>query len=223
MQSQRSTGNPEATEANPANDITVLHLDDWLLVVDKPAGLLSVPGRLPEHKDCLTTRLQVSYPDALNVHRLDQVTSGLMVFARDGATHRALSDAFARREVDKTYVALVEGIVAQDEGRIELPLICDWPNRPRQVVDHLNGKAAITDWRVIERDVAAGCTRVALHPRTGRSHQLRVHMAELGHPIVGDTFYGAGAAPRVCLHATRLGLVHPASGAYVEWQSPPAF
>lgn len=223
MPTQRSAYDLQEPEAAVANAIKVLHVDNRLLVVEKPAGLLSVPGRLPQHKDCLTTRLQVRYPDALNVHRLDQVTSGLMVFARDPATHRGLSDAFARREVDKTYIALVEGIVAQDEGRIELPLICDWPNRPRQVVDHAIGKPAITDWRVLERDVAAGCTRVSLHPRTGRSHQLRVHMAELGHPIVGDVFYGAKASSRVCLHATQLRLVHPANHQYAEWQSPPPF
>ena len=146
-----------------------------------------------------------------------------MVFARDPETHRRLSAAFAARAVDKTYEAWVEGHVEGEKGRIELPLICDWPNRPRQVVDHASGKPAITEWQVLVRDDAAGQTRVALHPLTGRSHQLRVHMAEMGHPIAGDTFYGAAPAPRTCLHASGLGFVHPGTGTACVWHSPAPF
>lgn len=201
-----------------------VHFEDaTLLVVEKPAGLLSVPGRLPEHRDCVITRLQRQYPDALTVHRLDQVTSGLMVFARDAKTHRELSDAFAARHIDKTYEAWVEGIVEGEGGRIDLPLICDWPNRPRQVVDHAIGKPALTEWRVIERDRGNNRTRVVLHPLTGRSHQLRVHMASLGHPITGDAFYGAAPTERVCLHASALGFAHPLTGERLETRSPAPF
>ena len=206
-----------------ADAVRVLHEDAWLLVVEKPEGMLSVPGRLPENRDSVASRVQLRYPGALIVHRLDQVTSGLMLMARDVATHRALSVAFAARNIDKRYEALVEGFVDGESGDIDLPLIADWPNRPRQKVDHEIGKPSRTLWRVMLRDEATSQTRLALEPVTGRSHQLRVHLAETGHPIVGDTFYGATPAARVCLHAAWLGLNHPATGQPVEFSSPPPF
>lgn len=213
---------------SPMASIPVHHADDHLLIVEKPAGLLSVPGRLPELHDCLIARIQIEYPDALTVHRLDQVTSGLVVIARGAAMQRALSMQFERREVEKRYEALVEGLVfggdaADDAGEIDLPLIRDWPNRPRQKVDHDAGKPSLTRWRVLARDVAASRTRLMLEPVTGRSHQLRVHLASIGHPIVGDDFYGAAPAARVCLHAARLGFAHPSTGVWQAWESPAPF
>jgi tRNA pseudouridine32 synthase/23S rRNA pseudouridine746 synthase len=208
---------------SPMHSITLHHADEHLLVVEKPAGLLSVPGRLPELRDCLIARVQVDFPDALTVHRLDQVTSGLVVIARGATMQRALSMQFERRQVAKGYEALVEGLLREDAGEIDLPLICDWPNRPRQKVDHAIGKLSLTRWRVLARDPAASTTRLALEPVTGRSHQLRVHLASIGHPIVGDAFYGAAPAGRVCLHAGRLGLAHPATGARHDWVSPAPF
>lgn len=201
---------------NDVGGIPVLHLDKHLLIVDKPAGLLSVPGRGEDKQDCVLTRLQQHYPKAMAVHRLDQVTSGVLLFARNAAMQRAMSVAFQYRRVDKTYQALVEGIVEQDAGRIDLSLAADWPNRPRQKVDPVDGKPAITDWQVIARDMQARRTRMALHPVTGRSHQLRVHMMALGHVIVGDVFYGAQPAARTMLHAARLVFAHPATGEPVD-------
>lgn len=206
-----------------APGIAIHHVDDHLLVVDKPAGLLSVPGRSPDNRDCLISRLQADFPDALTVHRLDQVTSGLVVFARGAEIQRALSMTFERRAVEKRYEALVEGLVAADDGDIDLPLICDWPNRPRQKVDFDIGKPSLTRWRVLARDARTARTRLALEPLTGRTHQLRVHLASIGHPIVGDAFYGASPAARVCLHAARLAFAHPATGAWCEWVSAALF
>lgn len=196
----------------PIPDIPLLYLDAHLLVVDKPAGLLAVPGRLPEHQDSVALRVQQSFPDARIVHRLDQVTSGLMVMARDACTHRELSRGFAAREIDKRYEAWVEGVLDDEDGEIDLPLRCDWDNRPRQMVDHAQGKPSLTRWRVRNRCTQSRRTRLELQPVTGRSHQLRVHLASLGHPIVGDVFYGARLAPRTCLHAKRIGFIHPATG-----------
>lgn len=203
--------------------LTFHHADDHLLVVEKPAGLLSVPGRSPELADCLIARVQADHPDALTVHRLDQVTSGLVLIARGAAMQRALSMQFEQRLMAKGYEALVEGLVSADAGEIDLPLIRDWPNRPRQKVDHDAGKPSLTRWRVLARDATATRTRLALAPVTGRTHQLRVHLASIGHPIVGDDFYGAASAARVCLHAGRLGFAHPATGAWCEWVSPAPF
>ena len=202
----------------------VLHyIDADVLVSEKPAGLLSVPGRAVENQDCLTTRLQALYPDALTVHRLDQATSGLMVHARGKAMQAALSAQFRQRRVGKRYEALVQGVVSGESGEIDLPLLCDWPNRPRQKVDREHGKPALTRWRVLARDAAAQCSRVELEPVTGRSHQLRVHLASLGYPIVGDALYGARPAPRLCLHARWLAFAHPRSGAALEFVSPCPF
>ena len=211
----------------PLSPPAVLYVDAALIIVNKAAGLLSVPGRLPENQDNLTSRLQALYADALNVHRLDQVTSGLMVYARSKAAQAALSRQFAQRKISKRYTALVQGHVASDSGEVNLPLICDWPRRPRQIVHHELGKAAHTRWQVLAHEQLAqqgsACTRMALEPITGRSHQLRVHMAEIGHPIVGDDFYGAAPASRVMLHASYLRLEHPDTGQTLEWSCPADF
>ena len=203
---------------------SVIYRDDHILVAEKPAGLLSVPGRLPENKDCLISRLQVAYPNALTVHRLDMATSGLMVFARGPEAHRTLSKAFADRQVSKRYIAVVAGNLT-GEGEVDLPLITDWPNRPRQMVDHKIGKPSLTRWRVLAQ--GEGTTRVELEPVTGRSHQLRVHMMAIGHPIVGDVFYAPpdveALSPRLWLHAARLSLPHPVSGESMDFQSAAPF
>ncbi len=204
-------------------DIALHHIDDALLVAEKPAGLLSVPGRLPENQDCLVSRLQAMHADVLTVHRLDQVTSGLMLYARGREMQAALSAQFERRRIGKRYEAVVEGVIEDDGGEIALPLVCDWPNRPKQKVDHAHGKPALTRWRVLARDAAARRTRVELEPVTGRSHQLRLHMASLGHPIVGDVLYGAAPAARVHLHACRLAFVHPLTGEAMAFASPCPF
>ncbi|MFT4077324.1 MAG: pseudouridine synthase [Asticcacaulis sp.] len=195
-----------------------------MLVAEKPAGLLSVPGRLPENKDCLITRLQADYPDALTVHRLDMATSGLMVFARGAEAHRTLSKAFADRHVSKCYIAVVAGAL-EGEGEVDLPLITDWPNRPRQMIDHEIGKPSLTRWRALES--GQGTTRVELEPVTGRSHQLRVHMMAIGHPILGDVFYAPPEieclSPRLLLHAERLSLPHPVTGDRMDFHSEAPF
>lgn len=195
-----------------------------MLVAEKPAGLLSVPGRLPENKDCLVTRLQADYPDALTVHRLDMATSGLMVFARGAEAHRTLSKAFADRRVSKRYIAVVAGRL-EGHGEVDLPLVTDWPNRPRQMVDHEVGKPSLTRWQVLAHEGAT--TRVELEPVTGRSHQLRVHMMAISHPIVGDVFYAPpdieALSPRLLLHAERLSLPHPVSGELMNFRSPAPF
>lgn len=195
-----------------------LHVDDQLLVFDKPAGLLAVPGR--HEPDCLAARAQALWPDALIVHRLDQATSGLLVMARGAEAQRRLSADFAERRVHKHYVAMVEGLLPADAGEIALPLAADWPNRPRQVVDADRGKASLTRWRVLAREAAT--TRLELEPVTGRSHQLRVHLQAIGHPIVGDALYGR-PGPRLLLHATRLALPHPYDGRPVAFDSHPPF
>lgn len=205
----------------------LVHVDDALIAADKPADLLSVPGRGPENADCLAVRLQAVYADALIVHRLDMATSGLIVFGRGAEVQRVLSIAFAERRVAKTYVAVVDGLLNEDAGEIDLPLIADWPNRPRQMVDSVRGKPSQTRWRVLARDAERGRTRVELEPITGRSHQLRVHLQAIGHPILGDTLYApptsAEAAPRLLLHAARLQLLHPIDGRELDLRSAPPF
>ncbi|WP_305805548.1 RluA family pseudouridine synthase [Stenotrophomonas sp. YIM B06876] len=211
--------------AGMRSDGFIHYLDAHLLVVEKPAGLLSVPGRLPENRDCVVSRLQASHPEVLTVHRLDQVTSGLMLYARGKAMQVALSVLFEQRQVTKRYQALVCGVIDADSGEIALPLTRDWPNRPRQKVDHQTGKPSLTRWWVVERDQANRQTRLELEPVTGRTHQLRVHLASIGHPIIGDVFYGADAdvAGRVCLHARRLAFTHPATAQAMAFESPPPF
>ncbi len=199
------------------------YIDEALLVAEKPAGLLSVPGRSAENQDCVVARLQAVYADALTVHRLDQVTSGLLLHARGKDMQVALSMQFEKREVGKRYEAIVQGLLEGDAGEVDLPLIVDWPNRPKQMVDHERGKPALTRWRVLSRDIAAQRTRVELEPVTGRSHQLRLHMASLGHPIVGDVLYGAVAAQRVHLHARELRFTHPVTGETLAFESATPF
>ncbi len=190
---------------------TCLYEDRDLVAADKPAGLLAVPGRGDGGSDCLAARVAADVPDALVVHRLDQATSGVMLFGRGAAAQRALSMAFAARRVHKRYEAIVHGLVAGDGGLIDLPLSADWPHRPRQQVDRLRGKPSQTRWRVLRRDAASRTTRLELEPITGRSHQLRVHLAASGHPIVGDTLYAPPPhdASRLLLHACELRLPHP--------------
>jgi tRNA pseudouridine32 synthase/23S rRNA pseudouridine746 synthase len=204
----------------------IVHADDTLVVIDKPAGLLAVPGRGAAKADCAAARVQQQYPDTRVVHRLDMATSGLMLFARGADAQRSLSRAFAAREVHKTYLAVVHGLLADDVGEITLPLGADWPQRPRQRVDALAGKPALTHWRVFARDAAAGRTRVELIPHTGRTHQLRVHLAAIGHAIVGDALYAAPDAQhaaRLHLHAWRLALRHPRDGAALNFEAPAPF
>lgn len=201
----------DAAYAPPDTPLEVIHRDHALLVVMKPAGLLSVPGKGPDLADCLISRVQGAFPEALLVHRLDRDTSGVIVFALTPAAQRHLGLQFERRHVRKTYVARVWGQLAEDSGAVDLPLAVDWPNRPRQKVDFEHGRAAQTDWRVVRRE-PDGTTRLRLYPHTGRSHQLRVHLAELGHPIIGDPLYATGPArdaPRLMLHAESLRLRHP--------------
>ncbi|MFT6696961.1 MAG: tRNA pseudouridine32 synthase/23S rRNA pseudouridine746 synthase, partial [Paracoccaceae bacterium] len=182
-------------------------------------------GKAAEHADCLETRVKTAYPTALLVHRLDMDTSGIMVFAMNKPAQRHLGLQFERRHIDKTYIAEVFGKVKEDEGEVKLPLIVDWPNRPLQKVCFDTGKAAQTVWQVVGR--ADLRTRVRLTPRTGRSHQLRVHMRELEHPILGDRFYSSGdalkAADRLMLHSESLSFYHPTGGARVKFQSPCPF
>ena len=196
--------------------LKLLHIDAALLVVAKPAGMLSVPGLHEGLHDNLTTHVQALHADARVVHRLDQATSGLMLFARGAAMQRALSMAFEARQVQKHYVAIVWGQVDGDAGSIDAPLIADWPNRPRQRVDLQHRKPALTHWRVLERVLkgSAHTTRLELQPITGRTHQLRVHLQSIGHAIVGDALYAPDAphepgSARLMLHATRIALIHP--------------
>jgi tRNA pseudouridine32 synthase/23S rRNA pseudouridine746 synthase len=201
--------------------LTLLYEDAMLLAADKPAGLLAVPGRGAAKQDCLWSRVAQRHADALIVHRLDQATSGVMVFGRGAAAQRALSIAFEQRVVAKRYEAVVHGLAEADEGTIALPLAADWPNRPRQIVSAVAGKPSTTRWRVLARDAAMARTRLCLEPLTGRTHQLRVHLAAIGHPIVGDTLYGApdDQAPRLLLHAFELRLPHPGEGRMIALRS----
>ncbi len=207
--------------------VAVLFADEHLVVLDKPAGLLSVPGRGEAGADCLLARALVQWPGLQVVHRLDMATSGLIVFARHGALQRQLSRAFAERRVDKGYEAVVAGLLTDEAGCIDLPLAADWPRRPRQQVDPRHGKPSTTSWRVLQRDAASSTSRLALAPLTGRTHQLRVHLMAIGHPIVGDALYAPpevlGAAPRLLLHATTLSFDHPATGTRVDFHSPAPF
>lgn len=202
----------------------MIHADTHLLVVEKPSGLLSVPAKPPGPQDCVEARLRADFPAVRLVHRLDLETSGVMVFALTALAQRHLGWQFERRQVRKRYVARAAGRVEGESGRIALPLACDWPNRPRQKVS-TDGKPAATDWEVIGREAEA--TRLRLRPATGRSHQIRVHLAALGHPILGDPFYAPAevfaAAGRLQLHAEAIAFRHPEGGAWVEFASPPPF
>ena len=208
----------------PDLPLPVIHEDPDFVIVDKPAGLLSVPGRGADRADCLIARLRAVWPEILLVHRLDLDTSGVMVFARNKPAQGTISQQFEKRIVGKDYVARLAGLVGPNQGRVDLPLIVDWPNRPRQHVNHETGRPAQTDWQVIARGQDE--TRMRLIPLTGRSHQLRVHMAEIGHPILGDPLYASGAArahPRLMLHAETLTLRHPQTDAALTFTAPVPF
>lgn len=213
-----------ATAYHPPSDdgVPLLYLDEDLVIAEKPSGLLSAPGRGADKADCLIARLHRLHPELLLVHRLDMDTSGLLILARHPRAQRELSRLFRERQVDKRYEAVVSGRVAADQGEIDLPLICDWPRRPRQKVDLATGKPSQTRFRVLRRDSAPFTTRLELEPVTGRSHQLRVHCLALGHPIVGDSLYGT-AATRLLLHASHLAFPHPCSGAAMAFASPTPF
>jgi tRNA pseudouridine32 synthase / 23S rRNA pseudouridine746 synthase len=207
----------------PDTPLQILHEDAQLLVLDKPAGLLSVPGKLEGRQDCLLTRLQAARWDALLVHRLDCDTSGVILFARTKQAQGFLGQEFEHRRAQKTYIARVHGQIAGDHGTIDLPLGSDWDYRPRQKVTP-DGRSAQTDWQVTSRSDTE--TRVRLTPHTGRSHQLRVHLLALGHPILGDQIYAPETSdqyPRLMLHAETLGLHHPATGEWVSFTSPAPF
>jgi tRNA pseudouridine32 synthase / 23S rRNA pseudouridine746 synthase len=214
----------DAAYAPPDEPLRLIHADHAIVLVDKPAGLLTVPGKGEELADCLISRLHSVYPDALLVHRLDRDTSGVIVFALTRHAQRELSAQFEARKTRKAYRARLWGRLEPKEGTVDLPLIVDWPNRPLQHVDHENGKPAQTDWKVLgyEGDI----TRVRLSPLTGRSHQLRVHMQALGHPILGDPLYATGPArafPRLMLHAESLRINHPETGRGMTFTAPVPF
>ena len=220
------------TTADLPLNLRCLHADDALLVLVKPAGLLSVPGRGADKQDCASARAQQQWPGALVVHRLDMATSGLLLMARTPDVQRALGHAFAQREVEKHYQAIVQGCMSAPEsqggwGDIELPIAADWERRPLRVIDHERGKASHTRWRVLAMDEAAQTTRLELSPITGRTHQLRLHLAAIGHAILGDALYAdtttQARAPRLLLHATRLAFTHPTNGAWVQFALPPDF
>lgn len=203
----------------------LVYVDEHLVVLDKPSGLLAVPGRGEDKQDCLSTRAQRLWPDALVVHRLDMATSGLFLMGRGIHMQRVLGRAFAERRVDKRYVAVVDGRMDGASGVIELPIAADWPNRPLQKVDAAAGRPSATRWRVLQ--ASADSTRLELEPVTGRTHQLRVHLQAVGHPILGDALYAPPAvrerAPRLLLHACALRLAHPASGEPLAFDSAPPF
>ena len=213
----------EFTYNPPDVPLKVLYQDAAVIVVDKPAGLLSVPGKTEGRADCLQSRLRAAHWDTLLVHRLDCDTSGVMIFARTKAAQGFLGQEFEQRRAKKTYIARVAGEMKADNGTVDLPLGTDWPNRPRQKVDNEAGRPAVTDWQVIAR--GAGETRLRLTPKTGRSHQLRVHMLELGHPILGDPIYSEDATlfSRLMLHAEILSLNHPVTKAWISFSSPCPF
>ncbi|MBT9540769.1 pseudouridine synthase [Thiobacillus sp.] len=214
----------------PRQAIEPLYVDDTLLIFDKPGGLLAVPGRGADKQDCLSARVQVRYSDALIVHRLDMATSGLMVMARGAAAQRALSQAFAARAVSKRYIAVAAGRLEASPGEwgvIDLPIIVDWPNRPLRIVDHQHGKPSLTRWRVLGYEADGSATRVELEPVTGRSHQLRLHLRALGHPILGDALYAPpevqARAGRLLLHAAALEFAHPLTGEAMRFTSAVPF
>jgi tRNA pseudouridine32 synthase/23S rRNA pseudouridine746 synthase len=201
--------------------LCIVHVDDALIVLNKPSGLLSVPGRGADKADNLASRVQAQFADALIVHRLDMATSGLLIMARGALMQSALSRMFMQRQVRKRYVAVVAGLVTPGAGEIDLPLIADWPNRPLQKVDHEHGKPSLTRYRVLQHKNVQNTTSLELEPITGRSHQLRVHLRELGHPILGDLLYAPpdvqARASRLLLHASELALTHPQTRVAMHW------
>jgi len=217
------------TEDFAALPLEVVHADDAIVVLNKPSGLLTVPGRGPEKQDCLSKRVQSRYPDALIVHRLDRDTSGLVVFARGLPAQRALNLAFEQRRVDKRYTAVVTGQLPMDDQwhEINLPMLVDWPNRPKRTINHAEGQSALTRWRCTAVNAVDNTSRVELEPVTGRTHQLRVHMQAIGHPMVGDTLYAPpdvqAQSNRLLLHSGMLSFPHPVSGVVHEYTATPAF
>lgn len=217
------------TEDFAALPLEVVHADHAILVLNKPSGLLTVPGRGPEKQDCLSKRVQSRYPDALIVHRLDRDTSGLVVFARGLPAQRALNLAFEQRRVDKRYTAVVTGQMPMDDQwhEINLPMLVDWPNRPKRTINHVEGQSALTRWRCTAVNAVDNTSRVELEPVTGRTHQLRVHMQAIGHPMVGDTLYAPpdvqAQSNRLLLHSGMLSFPHPVSGVVHEYTATPAF
>ncbi len=210
--------------APPDTPLDILYEDAHLLVANKPAGLLSVPGKGPHLGDCLLSRLKAVFPETLLVHRLDRDTSGVMVFARTPHAQRHLGLQFEKRMTRKTYVARVWGVPSEKSGTIDLPLIVDWPNRPRQMVCHETGKPALTDWKRVK--IEGETARLRLWPKTGRSHQLRVHCMAIGHPILGDPLYATGPArafDRMMLHSEELRLKNPEGGHSMKFRSPAPF
>jgi len=210
--------------------IDIIYQDNDFIVLNKASGILSVPGRLPEHQDCLQNRVKRILPTATIVHRLDMATSGLMIMALNKPAHVAISRQFEQRKTKKTYLARVFGLIELNEGSVDLPLICDWPNRPKQMVDHENGKKSLTHYRVLHRNDSTdeqASTLVELTPVTGRSHQLRVHMLALGHPILGDRLYASKEAlamrDRLQLHALKLSLFHPSTEQAIAFNAPCPF
>ena len=219
------------------SEFNLIYEDSALLVFNKPSGLLSVPGKGPEKADCLRTRVQQVYPEALTVHRLDMSTSGILLMARSADLHRSLSIAFANREVHKRYIAVVEGQISAETGvlsndpstwrLIDLPIATDWVNRPLQKIDPIEGKPSQTRYKVLAYDAATDSTRVELAPVTGRTHQLRVHLQSLGHPILGDHLYASpetqAKSPRLLLHASRLAINHPVTDEQMQWVAEAPF
>ena len=215
------------SSGTPEKVFSLIHVDRSLLVANKPTRLLSVPGRGPDKQDCLVSRIQTEFPDALIVHRLDYDTSGLIVLARGKTMHRELSILFQERQVTKRYVAVVDGKPDADSGEVNLPLIVDWPNRPLHKVDFEIGKPALTFYQVLDHDTGRNCSRLSLTPETGRTHQLRVHMQALGHPILGDPLYAdenaKAKSDRLMLHAEYLSFTHPTTGKMLAFTCPAPF
>jgi len=209
----------------PKTPLDILYIDDDVLVVNKPSGLLTVPGKELKHHDSLELRVKIEYPNSFLIHRLDMDTSGVIIFALSKSTQRSLNLQFEKRIVKKLYEARVFGNITEDNGFIDLPLIVDWPNRPLQKIDAKEGKSALTHWQVL--DIEGDVTRVALMPETGRTHQLRVHMMSLGHTILGDRFYGNVAeinlANELQLHAKDLMIIHPKNGKKITFKAPLPF
>jgi len=206
--------------------LDLVYQDNSILLINKPAGLLSVPGRGADKQDCLSGRVQEEFPDALIVHRLDMATSGLIVFARGTEIQRRLSQSFQDRKVEKRYVAVVKGKPGTDMGEVNLPIIADWPNRPKQKIDTTIGKYSLTRYRLLNYDMEVDTSRIELEPITGRTHQLRIHMAAIGHPILGDKLYGGAvseSAERLLLHAHSLKFMHPLNEIAMSWICGSAF
>lgn len=208
-------------------EVDILYQDDYLLVVEKPEFLLTVPGRAPENKDCLITRIQKTHPSAVIIHRLDLDTSGILIVPIERETMSKLARQFQEREIEKSYQALVWGKVEAQYGSIDLPIKTDWPNRPKQKIDISDGKKALTDFENLGYDAKTNATRLALYPVTGRTHQLRIHCMSFNHPIMGCDMYAHeqafNAAPRLLLHAESIAFTHPKTNKRLSFRSKVPF